>query len=516
LPDSRTDKSVAGQPSASVVAEGRQRWSPMAFSATALVLLALVVALSVYLIHQRVERRLNALALSALAANDIEVADLELDWDYRNLTLSGSVPADVRIDMIEEVLRATDDGGIRRLVVRVDAKQTAQNSTASGTVDVVVRLADQRISMDGTVLTRAQREQLHRAAVSVVGAGQVANQLKVSGLAESIAGANGRVGSLADALAGLDKAAEAEAVLSATDLRFNATVDEQSDADDLLRRRQGAGDVGLVISGDIIARKSDPQGELRVRAIYKDNRLLLSGVVADERQHQFLLDAAAQVVDGNRVSDDITVSGAAAAGNPADARLALVASAMSRFAALDSAQVELDQSTLVVDAEFEFEEDTEAMRAVVTRARALGLTTSGTISARQLSMQREIELLQRDIDAIETEVRENVVFASAGTELGFTAKSTLDKIVDAMNRYPRPLLEVRGHTDNTGSAEANSLLSLERAIAVRDYLAQSGILAGRLRALGLGESDQVASNQTEVGRRMNRRVEFIAREDFQN
>jgi outer membrane protein OmpA-like peptidoglycan-associated protein len=69
-------------------------------------------------------------------------------------------------------------------------------------------------------------------------------------------------------------------------------------------------------------------------------------------------------------------------------------------------------------------------------------------------------------------------------------------------------VEVSGHTDNRGSDKYNMALSLRRAEAVRDYLITKGISADRLTAKGYGESDPIASNDTDEGRFKNRRVEL--------
>jgi outer membrane protein OmpA-like peptidoglycan-associated protein len=60
-----------------------------------------------------------------------------------------------------------------------------------------------------------------------------------------------------------------------------------------------------------------------------------------------------------------------------------------------------------------------------------------------------------------------------------------------------------------GSDVANLSLSQKRANAVKIYLAQKGIAAKRLKPVGYGEADPVASNKTAEGRAMNRRIEFI-------
>jgi len=67
-----------------------------------------------------------------------------------------------------------------------------------------------------------------------------------------------------------------------------------------------------------------------------------------------------------------------------------------------------------------------------------------------------------------------------------------------------------GHTDSTGSAEYNMNLSMRRAQAVADYLVSTGVAAEKLREVGRGENDPIASNDTPEGRAQNRRVEIIA------
>jgi OOP family OmpA-OmpF porin len=70
---------------------------------------------------------------------------------------------------------------------------------------------------------------------------------------------------------------------------------------------------------------------------------------------------------------------------------------------------------------------------------------------------------------------------------------------------------VEGHTDSVGSAEYNDGLSQRRAVAVERFLANSGVPAERLEAVGRGEFDPVALNDNSTGRRRNRRVELINR-----
>jgi outer membrane protein OmpA-like peptidoglycan-associated protein len=68
---------------------------------------------------------------------------------------------------------------------------------------------------------------------------------------------------------------------------------------------------------------------------------------------------------------------------------------------------------------------------------------------------------------------------------------------------------ITGHTDNVGDSEFNQKLSLERAQAVKNWLVQKGIASNRMRTVGRGEKEPVASNATDAGRAENRRMEFF-------
>ncbi len=87
--------------------------------------------------------------------------------------------------------------------------------------------------------------------------------------------------------------------------------------------------------------------------------------------------------------------------------------------------------------------------------------------------------------------------------------SLLDDTKKVFDEYPELKVIVEGHADSVGSDMYNRGLSQRRAQAVVDYLVgKVGIGAGRLEAIGYGESTPVASNETEEGRAKNRRVQF--------
>ncbi len=86
---------------------------------------------------------------------------------------------------------------------------------------------------------------------------------------------------------------------------------------------------------------------------------------------------------------------------------------------------------------------------------------------------------------------------------------TLDEAANVLKAASSLKIEVAGHTDNVGNADANQKLSLERAKSVSAALVQRGIAASRLTAKGYGQTSPVADNRTEDGRAKNRRVELV-------
>jgi len=76
-----------------------------------------------------------------------------------------------------------------------------------------------------------------------------------------------------------------------------------------------------------------------------------------------------------------------------------------------------------------------------------------------------------------------------------------------MKLKPALVIEISGHTDSIGSPESNLKLSLNRANSVRNYLINHGIKGDRVTALGSGDTQPVASNDTDDGRQQNRRTE---------
>ena len=106
-------------------------------------------------------------------------------------------------------------------------------------------------------------------------------------------------------------------------------------------------------------------------------------------------------------------------------------------------------------------------------------------------------------------VFKNVLFKTNETTLLPSSYSELDMLAEYLNKNVELIIEINGHTDNTGNEKKNKRLSNGRAKAVCDYLISKKINKNRLTFNGYGSSKSIASNDTEEGKQLNRRVEFI-------
>lgn len=112
------------------------------------------------------------------------------------------------------------------------------------------------------------------------------------------------------------------------------------------------------------------------------------------------------------------------------------------------------------------------------------------------------------IEINEVGVLNNLFFDTGKAEIRPESNPELDRMVLTFNENPGLVLEIGGHTDNVGSDASNIKLSQDRADSVREYFIGKGIEPDRIQSKGYGESKPKATNDTEEGKQINRRVEF--------
>jgi outer membrane protein OmpA-like peptidoglycan-associated protein len=102
----------------------------------------------------------------------------------------------------------------------------------------------------------------------------------------------------------------------------------------------------------------------------------------------------------------------------------------------------------------------------------------------------------------------NITFATNSADLNAGFFQVLNSVALVVNEFNQTVIEVAGHTDNTGGDQYNQQLSERRAGAVAAYLGTRSVRSDRIITVGMGEARPVATNETEAGRQLNRRVEL--------
>jgi outer membrane protein OmpA-like peptidoglycan-associated protein len=156
--------------------------------------------------------------------------------------------------------------------------------------------------------------------------------------------------------------------------------------------------------------------------------------------------------------------------------------------------------------------DSAALRTkAMTDAEANRIKGLTDAEARRLAEQNEsnmIIILEKGKKVVLTGVKFDFNKATLKSE----SETVLTRAYNAMVANPDVQVEISGHTDNVGSQDFNQVLSLKRAEAVRNWLVNKGIASNRMKTVGRGENEPVATNDTDAGRAENRRIEFYVQQ----
>lgn len=161
------------------------------------------------------------------------------------------------------------------------------------------------------------------------------------------------------------------------------------------------------------------------------------------------------------------------------------------------------------------------MRRFLTLAAILTLSACQTVPAKLGFSPRQVAALtQADFkpvgDNYELGLAERVLFAVDQSDLSPEAAGSIDKLAATLIGVGISGAGVEGHTDSSGSQDYNQQLSERRAAAVKAQFVKAGLAEAQVRAVGRGETQPIASNDTPEGRTQNRRVVIIVTPDDAN
>ena len=146
----------------------------------------------------------------------------------------------------------------------------------------------------------------------------------------------------------------------------------------------------------------------------------------------------------------------------------------------------------------------------------IGALAGGGIGAYQDRQEAELRRatagtgvdVTRDGDVIKLNLPDGVTFDFAKYDIKPQFYPALDTIASTLREYNQTIVEVSGHTDSIGTDAVNQRISEQRANSVASYLIGQGVQRERFEIVGMGKRYPIASNDTESGRALNRRVEI--------
>jgi len=127
------------------------------------------------------------------------------------------------------------------------------------------------------------------------------------------------------------------------------------------------------------------------------------------------------------------------------------------------------------------------------------------------SMKQEVEFtLKEGIDKDGKVALYDILFDVGKSDIKPESAEPMKQIISYLNDNPTVKIIVAGHTDNTGTFDGNMTLSKARAESIKNYLVDNGkIAASRMISMGVGQSCPVSTNDTDEGKKLNRRVEIV-------
>lgn len=262
----------------------------------------------------------------------------------------------------------------------------------------------------------------------------------------------------------------------------------------------------------------------------------VAATVADKDAQEELIDAVKEEVGEAKVIDKVKVSKDADAVNAK-----AIASLATEVAALKGVSATADSSSIVlegtvksetikddiaakakaaagdreVDNQLKVEDGDETATSTpsATESATEDSTDKDDDAAKDTATESECEDINKSVAA--SLKAKKILFVTGSAKVDQKSYASLKSIATKLkpcvtgDNASEHSLEVKGHTDNTGSAAANKRLSARRAASVAAILVKYGIPKSEVKSAGFGQTSPIASNNTPTGRKANRRVEIV-------
>ncbi len=229
--------------------------------------------------------------------------------------------------------------------------------------------------------------------------------------------------------------------------------------------------------------------------------LVLTGFYPDEKTHKGILAQAKRLFFGVEITDKMQE----AQGAPVNFSNA-AAFALSQLARMENGVASLIDQAYKLSGKALYDKAVEQMNNAIKFDLPQGFTGVSEVGVKAVEKELDAATCQALMTGLLGKGR--ILFETGGARISADSAGLLDSLAFSARSCPAARIEVSGHTDSDGDDTANLNLSQRRAESVVNYLRTAGIAEDRIHAVGYGETRPIASNDTDEGKALNRRIEF--------
>jgi len=426
-------------------------------------------------------------ARSAAALHDTVLDKTSIEVAGRDVTLAADAfSEDGRRNAVKSVEAVP---GVRLVNDETHLVPEAKPFVWSAERDVV------RVTIAGSAPLPASKAKLVESARGALKGVEVADQMKLA------RGAPDRFEDAAELLLGqIGKLKEGKFTISDTGVSLSGMARELGDREAIAAAMKSLPEGFKVAANDI---RAPPY----VFQAYKDPvalTLTLSGDVPDDSVHAAIVAAAGRKFFSEKVVDNLKTSIGAPGGFAA-----AVVPALGALSRLSTGTLAVSDREVKLQGDALYDGAAAQIRAGLGKDFPQAWPFKAEISVKPAVAPVDATVCQQLLSELlgKTSIR----FETGRATIDPDSTGLLDHLVEVALRCPTSDIEISGHTDSDGDAEANQALSEKRAQAVVDYLVKAGLPAARFTAVGYGSTQPRVPNDSEEGKAQNRRIEFLVK-----
>jgi OOP family OmpA-OmpF porin len=223
----------------------------------------------------------------------------------------------------------------------------------------------------------------------------------------------------------------------------------------------------------------------------------VTGSVADEATHSAIISKLRDLYGYDRIKDQTNVESVVV---PPEWSASVQKLITPNLKQIRNGQLRVEGNTVILSGEVANDQIRQK----------IGVEMAGSLSSRY-TVKNNLRVRASEQNVLDKALEDRIVeFESGSAQLTSVGMSILNELATVMGKMHGIKFEIVGHTDNSGNRQNNLVLSQARADSVKNYLLQKGIPADSMNTSGMGPDQPVASNNTDIGKRKNRRIEFRA------